>query len=111
MRRSATEARYRVRPIFQLKRDGHDLHCRAPISFVKAALGGAIEVPTLDGKGKLKVPGGTQSGTTLRIKGKGMPKRAGIGRDPGKGLQLSTNLLLIRLEAQGGFEGGRRRSS
>jgi molecular chaperone DnaJ len=59
-------------PIFQ--RDGHDLHCRAPVSFVMAALGGAIEVPTLDGgRAKVAVPEGTQPGRQFRLKGKGMP--------------------------------------
>ena len=59
-------------PLFQ--RDGHDLHCRAPISFVMAALGGAIEVPTLDGgRAKVAIPEGTQPGRQVRLKGKGMP--------------------------------------
>ena len=51
-----------------------------PLTFTQAALGAEVEVPTLDGKGKLRVPAGTQPGTMLRIKGKGIPKRAGIGR-------------------------------
>ena len=59
-------------PIFQ--RDSHNLHCRATISFVTAALGGAIEVPTLDGgRAKVTVPEGTQPGRQFRVKGKGMP--------------------------------------
>ncbi len=59
-------------PLFQ--RDGHDLYCRAPISFVTAALGGNIEVPTLDGgKAKVSIPEGTQSGRQFRLRGKGMP--------------------------------------
>ena len=59
-------------PIFQ--RDGHDLHCRAPVSFVTAALGGSIEVPTLDGgRSKVTIPEGTQSGRQFRLKAKGMP--------------------------------------
>jgi molecular chaperone DnaJ len=59
-------------PIFQ--RDGHNLHCRAPVSFVTAALGGAIEVPTLDGgRSKVSIPEGAQSGRQFRLKGKGMP--------------------------------------
>lgn len=49
-----------------------DLHCELPISFPTAALGGEVEVPTLDGKVKLSVPSGTQNGKRLRIKGKGM---------------------------------------
>jgi molecular chaperone DnaJ len=58
-------------PIFQ--REGHDLHCRAPVSFVTAALGGIIEVPTLGGgRAKVTIPEGTQNGRQFRIKGKGM---------------------------------------
>ena len=58
--------------IFQ--RDGHDLHCRAPVSFVMAAMGGSIEVPTLDGgRAKVSVPEGTQPGRQFRLRGKGMP--------------------------------------
>ncbi|HUE64578.1 MAG TPA: molecular chaperone DnaJ [Rhizomicrobium sp.] len=58
--------------IFQ--RDGHDLHCRAPVSFVTAALGGSIEVPTLDGgRTKISIPEGTQPGRQFRVRGKGMP--------------------------------------
>jgi molecular chaperone DnaJ len=58
--------------IFQ--RDGHSLHCRAPVSFVTASLGGSIEVPTLDGgRAKVAIPEGTQSGRQFRLKGKGMP--------------------------------------
>ena len=59
-------------PIFQ--RDGHSLHCRAPVSFVTAAIGGTIEVPTLDGgRAKVSIPEGTQGGRQFRLKGKGMP--------------------------------------
>ena len=59
-------------PIFQ--RDGHDLHCRAPVSFVMASLGGAIEVPTLDGgRAKVGIPEGTQPGRQFRLRAKGMP--------------------------------------
>jgi molecular chaperone DnaJ len=58
--------------IFQ--RDGHDLHCRAPVSFTMAALGGAIEVPTLDGgRSKVAIPEGTQPGRQFRLRAKGMP--------------------------------------
>ena len=59
-------------PIFQ--RDGHDLHCRAPVSFVMAAMGGSIEVPTLDGgRSKVSIPEGTQPERQFRLRGKGMP--------------------------------------
>jgi len=54
------------------ERDGDDLHCQMPISFVTAALGGEIEVPTLAGKGSFDVPEGTQSGKTFRLRGKGI---------------------------------------
>ena len=59
-------------PFFQ--REGADLHCRAPVSMVTAALGGEFEVPTIDGsKTRVKVPEGTQSGRRFRLQGKGMP--------------------------------------
>ncbi|MFC7396449.1 molecular chaperone DnaJ [Chelatococcus sp. GCM10030263] len=59
-------------PIFQ--RDGADLFCRVPISMVTAALGGAFEVPTVDGKQhRVEVPEGTQTGKQFRLRGKGMP--------------------------------------
>jgi molecular chaperone DnaJ len=59
-------------PIFE--REGHDLHCRAPVSFVTAAMGGSIEVPTLDGgRAAVKIPEGTQPGRQFRLRGKGMP--------------------------------------
>ena len=58
--------------IFQ--RDGHDLHCRAPVSFIMAALGGTIEVPTVDGgRAKVAIPEGTQPGRQFRLRAKGMP--------------------------------------
>lgn len=61
--------------IFQ-RQDG-DLHCEVPISFITAALGGSIEVPTLQGRVTLKIPAETQTGKTFRIRGKGMkPVRA-----------------------------------
>ena len=59
------------------ERHGNDLFCEIPIKFTLAALGGSIEVPTLFGKASLKIPVGTQSGTTFRLKGKGMPSLRG----------------------------------
>lgn len=61
-------------------REGNDVICEVPISFVQASLGDEIEVPTLDGKVKLKVPEGTQSGTIFRVKDKGIPYLRGNGR-------------------------------
>jgi len=54
--------------------------CSVPVSFVQATLGGELEVPTLEGRGKLRIPAGTQSGSVLRIKGKGIPRRKRSGR-------------------------------
>ena len=61
------------------ERDGDDLHCEVPISFVQAALGAEIEVPTLSGKSHIKVPPGTQGATTFRLKGKGVHNVHGHG--------------------------------
>ncbi|MBS7539619.1 molecular chaperone DnaJ [Ancylobacter lacus] len=56
------------------QRDGADLFCRVPISLVQAAIGGSVEVPTIDGeKTKVKVPEGTQTGRRFRLAGRGMP--------------------------------------
>jgi molecular chaperone DnaJ len=62
------------------QRDGRDLICSIPISFPQAALGAEIEIPTLEGMHKLKVPEGTQSGTVFRVKGKGVPVLNGHGK-------------------------------
>lgn len=63
-------------PIFE--RDGKNLYCEVPITFVDAALGGELEVPTLDGRVKLKIPAGTQTGKLFRLRGKGVkPVRGG----------------------------------
>jgi molecular chaperone DnaJ len=62
------------------RRVGDDIVCSMPISFPQAALGGEMEIPTLEGKGKLRIPPGTQSGTVLRVKGKGIPRRVMGGR-------------------------------
>lgn len=59
------------------ERQGDDLFCEIPIKFTLASLGGSIEVPTLFGKGSLKIPAGTQSGTTFRLRDKGMPSLRG----------------------------------
>jgi molecular chaperone DnaJ len=63
--------------IFQ--RDGDDLLCEVPVSFVQATLGAEIEVPTLDGRTTIKIPTGTQPGTTFRVKGKGVKNLQGYG--------------------------------
>jgi len=65
-------------PIF--KRQGNDVVCEIPITFVQAALGAELEVPTLDGKVKYTMPEGTQTGTIFRLKNKGIPYLRGNGR-------------------------------
>jgi molecular chaperone DnaJ len=59
------------------ERQGDDLFCEIPIKFTLATLGGSIEVPTLSGKAALKIPAGTQSGTTFRLRDRGMPSLRG----------------------------------
>ena len=68
-----------VKPHEIFQRDGDDLICDVPISFVQAALGAEIEVPTLNGKTQIKMPAGTQPGTTFRLKGKGIRNIQGFG--------------------------------
>lgn len=69
-----------VKPHKFYERDGNDIYCEIPITFVQAALGAEIEVPTLDGKVKMKIPEGTQTATIFRLKGHGVPYRRGSGR-------------------------------
>jgi len=54
------------------RRDGDDLHGEMPIGFATAALGGEVEIPTLDGHAKIKIPAETQSGKVFRLRGKGI---------------------------------------
>ena len=70
--------RVKSHEIFQ--RDGNDIICEIPITFVQAALGDELVVPSLDGRIKYKIPEGTQSGTVFRIKAKGIPNLRGYGR-------------------------------
>lgn len=84
------------------KRDGADLHTVVPISIVVAALGGSVEVPTIEGKhAKLTIPEGTQSGKVLRMKGKGMS----ILRQSGRGdmyvhIQVETPVNLTKKQKE-----------
>jgi molecular chaperone DnaJ len=68
-----------VRPHAFFGRAGHDLTVELPVTYAEAALGANVEVPTLNGPVRMKVPAGTPSGKTFRLKGKGPPKRAGTG--------------------------------
>jgi molecular chaperone DnaJ len=74
------ELTIRVAPHEFFRRVGDDIVCSLPISFAQAALGSELEIPTLEGKGKMRVPAGTQPGTVLRVKGKGIPRRIATGR-------------------------------
>jgi molecular chaperone DnaJ len=62
----------RITPHTVFQRDHNDLHCEMPISFVVAALGGEIEIPTLDSSARIKIPAETQSGKVFRLRGKGI---------------------------------------
>jgi molecular chaperone DnaJ len=68
----------REHPVF--KREDTEILCEMPISFAQAALGATIDVPTLDGPARLKIPAGTQTGKVFRLKGKGVPSLQGGGR-------------------------------
>ena len=69
-----------VRPHDIFRREGTSVLCEAPITFTQAVLGAELEIPTIDGKVKYNIPEGTQSGTTFRLKGKGIPGLNGRGR-------------------------------
>lgn len=102
-------------PIFE--RDGKHLYCEVPISFVDAALGGELEVPTLDGRVKLKVPSETQTGKMFRLRGKGVaPVRGGSTGDllvkvvVETPVKLSSRQKELLREFQGEMEGTRKHS-
>lgn len=77
------------------RREGSNLYCDVPISFVDAALGGELEVPTLGGKVKLKIPAETQSGKTFRLRGKGVKSvRGGLTGDLLCSVQVETPVNL-----------------
>ena len=70
-----------LKPHDVFTRDGKNLHCEMPISFSSAAIGGIVEIPTLDSAAKIKIPAETQTGRVFRLRGKGIPevRRSGIG--------------------------------
>jgi len=69
-----------VAPHGLFERDGLNLYCRVPVSMAKAAMGGSIEVPTIDGgRGRVQIPAGSQSGRQMRLRAKGMPALRGNG--------------------------------
>ena len=69
-----------VKPHQLFRREGNAVFCEAPITFTQAVLGGEMEIPTIDGKVKYDIPEGTQTGTTFRLRGKGIPNMSGHGR-------------------------------
>lgn len=82
-------------------RDGANLHCELPISFPVACLGGEIEVPTLDGKVKLKIPAETQTGKLFRLRGKGVkPVRGGAVGDLMCRVHIETPVHLTKEQKQ-----------
>ncbi|MGE4349004.1 MAG: molecular chaperone DnaJ [Candidatus Berkiella sp.] len=71
-----------IKPHAIFERDGPHLYCEVPITFITAALGGEVEIPTLEGKLKLKIPAETQTGKVFKLKGKGIqPVRGGAAGD------------------------------
>ena len=70
--------RVREHPLFV--REGRDIVCEVPISITQAALGTEMEVPTLEGTARVKIPASTQSGQVFRLKGQGIPDLNGYGR-------------------------------
>ncbi len=71
-----------LKPHAVFQREGADLHCEMPISFTTAALGGEIEIPTLDGQAKIKIPAETQTGQVFRLRNKGIrPVRGSVTGD------------------------------
>ena len=79
-----------IKPHPLFTRDEENVLCEVPLSFPQAALGCAIEVPTLDGKVQMKIPAGTQPGAIFRLKGKGITALRGQGR--------GDQLVKVRLE-------------
>ena len=76
--------RIQEHPVF--RREGNDVWCEIPVSVPQAALGAVIDVPTLDGKVRMRIPEGTQSGRVFRIRARGWPR--GSGKTPVRGDQM-----------------------
>ena len=69
-----------VKPDSRFQRDGYDIYLEQKVSFVQATLGAELQIDTIDGKVKWNLPSGTQTGTTFRLRGKGVPDVHGRGR-------------------------------
>jgi curved DNA-binding protein len=89
----------RVRPHAVFRRKGRDLHLDVPVLFREAALGAQVEIPTLDGRAQLTIPAGTQGGSKLRLRGKGIPAS---GRHKAGNLIVTVQITVPRaLDATG----------
>ena len=109
-----------VRPHKIFQRDGYDIICEIPITFVQAALGEELEVPTLEGKVKYTIEEGTQSGTVFRLRNRGVPNPRGYGKghqyvkvvvEVPKNLTEKQKNLLKQFAAEGGEEIHEKRKS
>jgi len=90
-----------VKPHRIFERDGNDLYCEVPINMTTAALGGELEVPTLDGRIKLKIPAETQSGKMFRLRGKGVRSvRSGAAGDLMCKVQVETPVNLTKKQKE-----------
>ncbi len=95
-----------VRPHAVFKRDGTSVYLDQSVSFLQSALGAELEIPTLDGKVKWTLPEGTQTGTTFRLRGKGIPSLGGRGRGDQfvtVNVQTPRNLTAAQKEALRGY--------
>ena len=96
----------RIKPHPQFQREGTTVLYEQPVSFYQAAMGAELEIPTIDGKVKYTLPAGTQTGTTFRLRGKGIPSLQGRGRGDQfvtVKVQVPTNLTTEQREALRAF--------
>ena len=95
-----------VKPHPLFKRDGTTVLYEQPVSFYQAAMGAELEIPTIDGKVKYNLPAGTQTGTTFRLRDKGIPELRGRGRGDQYvtvKVQVPTSLTAEQKEALNAF--------
>ncbi len=96
----------RIKPHPKFQRDGTTVLYEQPVSFYQAAVGADLEIPTIDGKVKYSLPAGTQTGTTFRLRGKGIPELRGRGRGDQYvtiQVQVPTSLTAEQREALNAF--------
>ncbi len=96
----------RIKPSSQFQREGTTVLYEQPVTFYQAAMGADLEIPTIDGKVKYSLPAGTQTGTTFRLRGKGIPELQGRGRGDQYvtvKVQVPTSLTAEQREALNAF--------